>query len=40
MTRVRIMLLSDEADKALWDYLDKRLLEGVELILSCGDLPA
>ena len=33
------MLLSDEADKALWDYLDRRLLEGIDLILSCGDLP-
>ena len=40
MTAVRIMLLSDEADKALWDYLDRRLLEGVDLIISCGDLPA
>lgn len=37
---MRILLLSDEADKALWDYLDKRLLEGIDLILSCGDLPA
>ena len=34
------MALADVADKALWDYLDRRLLEGVELILSCGDLPA
>ena len=37
---MRILLLSDEADKALWDYLDRRLLEGIDLILSCGDLPA
>ena len=37
---MKIMVLSDVADKALWDYLDRRLLEGVELILSCGDLPA
>ena len=37
---MRIMLLSDVADKALWDYLDRRLLEGIDLILSCGDLPA
>ena len=37
---MRILLLSDEADKALWDHLDRRLLEGVELVLSCGDLPA
>ena len=37
---MKIMVLSDVADKALWDYLDRRLLEGVDLILSCGDLPA
>ncbi len=37
---MRIMVLADVADKALWDYLDRRLLEGVELILACGDLPA
>lgn len=37
---MRILLLSDEADKALWDYLDRRLLEGVDLVISCGDLPA
>ena len=36
---MRIMALSDVADKALWDYLDRRLLEGMDLILACGDLP-
>ena len=37
---MRILVLSDKADKALWDYLDRRLLEGVDLVISCGDLPA
>ena len=37
---MRIMVLADVADKALWDYLDRNLLEGIDLILSCGDLPA
>lgn len=37
---MRIMLLADAADKALWDHLDRRLLEGIDLVLSCGDLPA
>ena len=27
---MRIMVLADVADKALWDYLDRRLLEGVD----------
>ena len=37
---MRILLLADHAEPILWDYLDKRKLEGVDLILSCGDLPA
>ena len=37
---LRILALSDVADKALWDYLDRPLLEGIDLVLSCGDLPA
>ena len=37
---MKILVLSDVADKALWDYLNRSLLEGVELVLSCGDLPA
>ena len=37
---MRILLLADEPDKRLWDHLDKRRLEGVDLIVSCGDLPA
>jgi len=36
---MRILLLADEPDKRLWDHLDRRLLEGVELVISCGDLP-
>lgn len=37
---MKILVLSDVADKALWDYLDRSLLEGIDLVLSCGDLPA
>ncbi|MBR1560845.1 MAG: metallophosphoesterase [Clostridia bacterium] len=37
---MKILTLSDVADKALWDYLDRSLLEGIDLVLSCGDLPA
>lgn len=36
---MRILVLADEPDKKLWDYLDRRRLENVDLILSCGDLP-
>ena len=37
---MKILVLSDEPDKKLWDYLDRRRLEGIDLILSCGDLKA
>ena len=37
---MRILVLADQADKTLWDYLDRRKLENIDLVLSCGDLPA
>jgi len=37
---MKILLLADQAEPMLWEHLDKRRLEGVDLILSCGDLPA
>ena len=35
---MRILALADEESKALWDYFDKSRLEGIDLIISCGDL--
>ena len=40
LSPLKILTLSDIADKALWDYLDRSLLEDIDLVLSCGDLPA
>lgn len=37
---MRILALADKPDEQLWEYLDRRLLENVDLILACGDLPA
>ena len=37
---MKILVLADEPCKALWDYFEKSRLEGVDLILSAGDLPA
>ena len=37
---MKILLLADQADPTLWEHLNRKKLEGVELILSCGDLPA
>ena len=39
---MKILAIADEESKALWDHFDqnKQMLEGVELIISCGDLKA
>ena len=37
---MKILLLADEPDVRLWDHLDRSLLEDIELVISCGDLPA
>lgn len=39
MAHLKILLISDEPVKALWDYFDRTRLEGIDLIISCGDLP-
>ncbi len=35
---MRILVISDEESKSLWDYYDESKLKGIDLILSCGDL--
>ena len=35
---MKIMVLADEESKYLWDYFEKKKLEGIDLIISCGDL--
>ncbi len=37
---MKILVLADEPDRRLWDLLDRQLLREVEIVLSCGDLPA
>ena len=36
---MKILAISDVPSKALWDYNTREHLEGIVLILSCGDLP-
>ena len=36
---MKILAISDTPSKALWDYCSRERLAGVDLILSCGDLP-
>ena len=35
---MKIMAISDQESKLLWDYFDKSYLEDIDLIISCGDL--
>ena len=35
---MKILAIADEESKSLWDYFEKSKLEGIDLILSCGDL--
>ena len=39
MRTLKILFISDEPSPALWDYFDRSRLEGIDLIISCGDLP-
>lgn len=35
---MKILLLADEESKYYWDFFEKRKLDGIDLIISCGDL--
>lgn len=37
---MKILAISDEESKYLWDYFEKEKLKGIDLIISCGDLEA
>ena len=36
--KMRILAIADEESKYYWDYFEKSKLEGIDLIISCGDL--
>ena len=36
---MKILAISDVPSKLLWDESVRKRLEGIDLILSCGDLP-
>ena len=37
---MKLLLISDEESAYLWDYYQPGMLNGIDLILSCGDLKA
>lgn len=40
MRKYKILVISDEPSKYLWDFYQPGRLSGYDMILSCGDLPA
>ena len=37
---MRILFISDEENKEYWDFFRKEIFEGIDIIVSCGDLNA
>ena len=37
---MKLLLIADEESAFLWDYYKPGTLDGIDLILSCGDLKA
>ena len=37
---MRVLVVADEESKSLWDHYAPEKLEGVDVIISCGDLSA
>ena len=35
---MKILAIADQESRSLWDYYTPDKLEGVDLIISCGDL--
>lgn len=35
---MKILFVSDEESKSLWDYFEPDKVKGIDLIISCGDL--
>ena len=35
---MKILAIADDESKSLWDHFEKSKLEGIDLIISCGDL--
>lgn len=35
---MKILVIADEESRSLWDFWDKSKTDGIDLILSCGDL--
>lgn len=39
MKKLKILFISDEPVPVLWEYFDSSRLDGIDMVISCGDLP-
>lgn len=37
-TKIRALVVADQESPFIWDHFDKKVFEGVEVIIACGDL--
>ncbi|WP_218031481.1 hypothetical protein [Paenibacillus kobensis] len=35
---MKILIVSDEESKYIWDYFDRERFKDIDLIISCGDM--
>lgn len=40
MNSLRALIVSDQESKFIWDHFDRSRFEGIDVIISCGDLKA
>lgn len=38
MTQIRALVVADEESRFIWDYFDRSIFRGIDVIISCGDL--
>ncbi|MGI6315703.1 MAG: metallophosphoesterase family protein [Christensenellales bacterium] len=38
--KLKILVVADHESRYIWDFFDKSVFQGIDLILSCGDLKA
>ncbi len=40
MVKLRVLAVADEESRFIWDYFDRAVFQGVDVIVACGDLKA
>ena len=40
MVSLRVLAVADEESRYIWDYFDRSVFQGIDVIIACGDLKA